>query len=94
MSRIYKYLLEFPYMDKCEKCSENGHYVVELNRNLCPRHAKEFSARHELWSESIKAMESIVFDMTYKYQYKLDEKEISEILQDVSQKVFDKNQIV
>lgn len=77
-------------MDKCEKCPENGHYVVELNRILCERHAKELAAKHELWSESIRAMESIVFDMTFKYQYKLTEKEISDVLQSVSQRVFER----
>jgi len=55
-------------MNTCEKCPKDGQYIVELNRTLCDQHAKEFAARHELWSESVKSVDSIVFDMTFKYQ--------------------------
>lgn len=79
-------------MNKCEKCSEDGHYVVELNRTLCNLHAKELTAKHGVYSESTKAMEYIVFDMTTKYKHQLSEKEISDILKDISKRVFYSNQ--
>ena len=76
-------------MTKCEKCSENGQYIAQLNRVLCEKHKNELSVKHGLWSESTKVMENLVFDMKNKYQHQLNEKEITEILKTVSQRVFD-----
>jgi len=81
-------------MNTCEKCSKDGYYVVELNRMLCKEHAVELTAKHDLWFESTKTMERLVFDMTVKYKNKLSEEDITEVLEGVSQKVFDKKKVL
>jgi len=90
---LYLLLIGVPYMDKCEKCSKDGYYVVELNRVLCKQHADLLTAKHDLWFESTRTMERFVFDMNFKYKNKLSESDISDILNGVSQKVFEKDNL-